>query len=84
MGEIILVRHGQAAFASDNYDQLTDLGWQQARWLGEHLAAMGTGLGVSRTSLIGPWSRGSGTRGGHDATPVGGGGAGRRAERARP
>ena len=38
--ELWLVRHGQAAFASDNYDQLTDLGWQQARWLGEHLAAM--------------------------------------------
>ena len=38
--ELWLVRHGQAAFASDNYDQLTDLGWQQARWLGEHLAEM--------------------------------------------
>ena len=38
--ELWLVRHGQAAFASENYDQLTDLGWQQARWLGEHLAGM--------------------------------------------
>lgn len=38
--ELWLVRHGQAAFASENYDQLTDLGWQQARWLGEHLAEM--------------------------------------------
>lgn len=38
--ELWLVRHGQAAFASENYDQLTDLGWQQARWLGAHLDEM--------------------------------------------
>ena len=43
--ELWLVRHGQAAFASDNYDQLTDLGWQQARWLGGHLAVMGVDFG---------------------------------------
>ena len=42
--ELWLVRHGQAAFASDDYDRLTDLGWQQARWLGEHLAAMEVGF----------------------------------------
>ncbi|MEM7189215.1 MAG: histidine phosphatase family protein [Pseudomonadota bacterium] len=36
--ELWLIRHGQAAFATDDYDRLTDLGWQQARWLGEHLA----------------------------------------------
>ena len=42
--ELWLVRHGQAAFASDDYDRLTDLGWQQARWLGEHLATMETGF----------------------------------------
>lgn len=42
--ELWLVRHGQAAFDADDYDQLTDLGWQQARWLGEHLAALGTGF----------------------------------------
>ena len=40
--ELWLVRHGQAAFATDDYDRLTDLGWQQARWLGEHLADLGT------------------------------------------
>ncbi|MEM9061747.1 MAG: histidine phosphatase family protein [Pseudomonadota bacterium] len=38
--ELWLVRHGQAAFASDDYDRLTDLGLQQARWLGEHFAEM--------------------------------------------
>lgn len=39
--ELWLVRHGQAAFATDDYDRLTELGRQQARWLGEHLAALG-------------------------------------------
>ena len=39
--ELWLARHGQAAFATDDYDRLTDLGWRQARWLGEHLAAQG-------------------------------------------
>ncbi|MEL7467582.1 MAG: histidine phosphatase family protein [Pseudomonadota bacterium] len=42
--ELWLVRHGQAAFASDDYDRLTDLGWQQARWLGEHLREMEIGF----------------------------------------
>ena len=38
MGEIILVRHGQAnslATTEEDYDRLSDLGHQQARWLGE-------------------------------------------------
>jgi broad specificity phosphatase PhoE len=39
--ELWLVRHGQAAFQADDYDQLTELGWQQARWLGAHLSDMG-------------------------------------------
>lgn len=40
MGEIILVRHGQAnSGATDeaSYDKLSDLGHQQARWLGDYL-----------------------------------------------
>ncbi|MFN3662084.1 histidine phosphatase family protein [Yoonia sp.] len=40
MGEIILVRHGQANSAAkdeDSYDKLSDLGHQQARWLGDYL-----------------------------------------------
>lgn len=36
MGEIYLVRHGQASFGAENYDQLSDLGYQQSRWLGEY------------------------------------------------
>lgn len=40
MGEIILVRHGQANSAAtdeESYDRLSDLGHQQARWLGDYL-----------------------------------------------
>jgi broad specificity phosphatase PhoE len=36
MAEIYLVRHGQASLGSDNYDQLSKLGQQQAQWLGEY------------------------------------------------
>lgn len=39
--ELWLVRHGQAAFATEDYDRLTELGWQQSRWLGQHLTEMG-------------------------------------------
>ena len=34
MGTIYLVRHGQAAFGTDHYDRLTDLGIAQSRLLG--------------------------------------------------
>jgi len=40
MSHITLVRHGQANTAArdeENYDKLSDLGHQQARWLGAHL-----------------------------------------------
>ena len=35
MGAIYLVRHGQASFGAENYDQLSALGMEQARLLGE-------------------------------------------------
>ncbi|WP_019140295.1 histidine phosphatase family protein [Noviherbaspirillum massiliense] len=38
MGQIYLIRHGQASFGSANYDQLSDLGQEQARLLGEWFA----------------------------------------------
>lgn len=41
MSAIVLIRHGQASFGAANYDALSDLGRQQARWLGEHLARLG-------------------------------------------
>lgn len=37
MGAIYLIRHGQASFGASNYDQLSDVGHQQARVLGEAL-----------------------------------------------
>ncbi|WP_293575311.1 histidine phosphatase family protein [Phaeobacter sp.] len=42
MSHITLIRHGQAnstARDEESYDQLSDLGHQQAHWLGEHLRA---------------------------------------------
>jgi broad specificity phosphatase PhoE len=38
MGHILLVRHGQAQFGTDDYDRLSDLGREQSRLLGECLA----------------------------------------------
>jgi len=39
MSELYLVRHGQASFGADNYDQLSELGFEQSRLLGQYLAA---------------------------------------------
>src|SRR5260221_13585584 len=36
MAELVLVRHGQASFGAEDYDRLSELGWQQSRWLGEY------------------------------------------------
>ncbi len=41
MGQILLVRHGQASFGSSNYDQLSPLGLEQSRILGTWLAQCG-------------------------------------------
>lgn len=41
MSQLFLVRHGQASFGAANYDQLSGLGYQQARWLGEYFADIG-------------------------------------------
>jgi broad specificity phosphatase PhoE len=46
------VRHGQASFGADDYDKLSDLGWRQSRWLGEHFAERGASFDfVVRGSL---------------------------------
>jgi broad specificity phosphatase PhoE len=39
MGAIYLIRHGQASFASSNYDNLSAIGGEQAGMLGEALCA---------------------------------------------
>ncbi|MCL6417360.1 phosphoglycerate mutase family protein [Aestuariirhabdus sp. Z084] len=41
MSDIYLVRHGQASFGAENYDQLSELGYQQSRWLGEYFEQQG-------------------------------------------
>ena len=41
MSRILLVRHGQASWGADDYDQLSELGVAQSRVLGAALAAQG-------------------------------------------
>ncbi len=50
MTEIILIRHAQASFASEEYDQLSGLGHQQAQALGRWL---------QQTDVDGCWWHGS-------------------------
>ncbi|WP_336366329.1 histidine phosphatase family protein [Marinobacter sp. C2H3] len=58
MATIYLIRHGQASFGKDNYDQLSPTGWAQGRVLGRWLAgkvaagaAFGGGLQRHRETL---------------------------------
>lgn len=46
MPVIYLIRHGQASFGAENYDALSEIGWQQSRVLGQHLR--GQDLGAPR------------------------------------
>lgn len=41
MSHLYLVRHGQASFGAENYDQLSPLGFKQGQWLGEHFQELG-------------------------------------------
>jgi broad specificity phosphatase PhoE len=41
MGTLYLVRHGQASFGADDYDQLSELGRRQSVRLGEYLRGKG-------------------------------------------
>jgi broad specificity phosphatase PhoE len=41
MGTLYLVRHGQASFGADDYDQLSELGQRQSVRLGEYFAGRG-------------------------------------------
>jgi broad specificity phosphatase PhoE len=40
MGILYFIRHGQASFGQKNYDRLSPVGIQQARFLGEYLAGI--------------------------------------------
>lgn len=44
MGELVLIRHGQASFGTDDYDRLSPLGFEQARCLGNYFAERGIGF----------------------------------------
>lgn len=44
MGIIYLVRHGQASFGAENYDQLSPLGEEQARQLGRWISDCGQSI----------------------------------------
>ncbi|MFO1455711.1 MAG: histidine phosphatase family protein [Steroidobacteraceae bacterium] len=44
MSTLYLVRHGQAAFGTDDYDRLSDAGRRQVELLREHLLARGLAL----------------------------------------
>lgn len=46
MGRLTLVRHGQAAFLTDDYDRLSPLGKRQLRYLGDYWAS--TNIQVDR------------------------------------
>lgn len=41
MGQILLVRHGQASWDAEDYDVLSETGWEQSRVLGRAWAARG-------------------------------------------
>ncbi|NNE63221.1 MAG: histidine phosphatase family protein, partial [Gammaproteobacteria bacterium] len=41
MSELYLIRHAQACFGSDDYDQLSELGVRQSRLLGEYFDQRG-------------------------------------------
>jgi len=52
VAELFLVRHAQASFGTDDYDRLSELGWRQSRWLGEHFAERNLAFdGIVRGSL---------------------------------
>ncbi len=44
MGQILLVRHGQASWDAEDYDVLSATGWEQSRVLGRSLVARGIGI----------------------------------------
>ncbi len=48
MGQILLVRHGQASFGAEDYDVLSETGWEQGRLLGAWLAERG----IAPTALV--------------------------------
>ncbi len=52
MGQLLLVRHGQASWAAEDYDVLSETGWEQSRLLGRSLAARGITPDVAVTGSM--------------------------------
>ena len=52
MSTIHFIRHGQASFASDNYDRLSDLGRKQSDILGRYLDRLGVRFHAAYTGFL--------------------------------
>ena len=52
MGNLYLVRHGQASFGAADYDKLSELGHRQSVRLGEYFAARGTRFDAVLTGTL--------------------------------
>lgn len=52
MGTLYLVRHGQASFGADDYDQLSEMGLRQSMRLGEYLKDKGLRLDAALTGSL--------------------------------
>lgn len=52
MGTLYLVRHGQASFGADDYDQLSELGRRQSEQLGRHWAERGLAFDAVITGTL--------------------------------
>lgn len=52
MGQLYLVRHGQASFGSDDYDRLSDLGRRQCLRLGEFFRESGVVFEAALTGTL--------------------------------
>ncbi len=52
MGTLYLVRHGQASFGADDYDQLSELGHRQCVQLGRHWAGRGVRFDAILTGTL--------------------------------
>jgi len=52
MSNLIIIRHGQASFGQENYDQLSPVGYHQARVVANHLQETGAGFDAVYTGQL--------------------------------
>ncbi len=70
MGAVYLIRHGQASFGKDNYDQLSEIGHEQAKVLGQALKDRLHPDAVFRGSMLRHEQTADGALGAMDSTGV--------------